>query len=183
MALRQYVELLTAGHALELGCGKGDDAVWLASQGWAVVAVEISRTALGYAAANAERASVSDRIMFERRDLSHAFPKGQFDLITASFLAAFPREAVFRRAADAVAPGGHLLIIDHGTQSPWSSASPDWPFLTADETLASLDLEERDWARIHFDALERPATGPSGETAIVRDNVILRRRISAPDTE
>jgi SAM-dependent methyltransferase len=151
--------------------------VWLASQGWAVVAVEISRTALGLAAANAERAGVSERITFEQHDRSRSFPEGKFDLVTASFLAACPREAVFRRAAKAVAPAGHLLIIDHGSRSPWSSAPPDWRFPTAGETLASLDLEEPDWSRIHVDALERDATGPSGGTAIVRDNVLLLRRI------
>lgn len=177
MALRQYVENLTPGHALELGCGKGDDAVWLARQGWAVVAVEISRAALGIAATNAERAGLAGRITFEQHDLSQSFPEGTFDLVTASFLAAFPREPVFRRAGEAVAPGGHLLIVDHGSRSPWSSAPPDWQFLTADETLVTLDLEERDWARVHVNVLERRATGPNGKTAIVRDNVILLRRI------
>src|SRR5690606_25807973 len=85
-ALRRFAEPLTPGHALELGCGKGDDAVWLARQGWSVTAVEISRTALDYVAANAERAGVSDRITLEQHDLSRSFPEGQFDLVTASFL-------------------------------------------------------------------------------------------------
>jgi hypothetical protein len=91
-----------------------------------------------------------------------------FDLVTASFLAALPREAVFRRAAQAVAPGGHLLIIDHGSRSPWSSAPPDWRLLTADETLASLDLDERDWTSVYVDAFDRRATGPNGEAARTR---------------
>ncbi len=175
-ALRQFAEPLTPGQALELGCGKGDDAVWLAGQGWLVVAVEISRTALDYAAANAERIGVSERITFEQHDLSQSFPEGRFDLVIASFLASFPRETVFRRAADAVAPGGHLLIIDHGARSPWSSAPLDWRFLTADQTLASLELDESDWLRIHVGALDRQATGPDGETAVVRDNVIFLER-------
>jgi SAM-dependent methyltransferase len=85
IALRRFAEPVPPGRALESGCGKGDDAVWLAPQGWSVVAVEISRTALEYAAANAGRAGVSDRVRFERHDLSRTFPEGQFDLVTATF--------------------------------------------------------------------------------------------------
>lgn len=177
MALRMFAGSLTAGCALELGCGKGDDAVWLASRGWSVVAVEISRTALDYAAANADQAGVSDRITFEKHDLSQSFPEGQFDLVTASFLAAYTREAVFRRAAISVAPRGHLLIIDHASRLPWSSAPPDRRFPTTDETLAALALDEKDWERVHVGTLERRASGPSDETATVRDNVIFLKRL------
>lgn len=176
VALRRFAEPLKAGRALELGCGKGDDAVWLAGQGWSVVAVEISRTALGYAAANAGRAGVSDRITFEQHDLSRSFPEGPFDLVTASFLAASPRDAVLRRAADTVAPGGHLLIIDHASRLPWSSAPPDRVYPTAEETLAGLDLQEPEWTRIHVGKIERSATGPNGETADVRDSVVFLKR-------
>ncbi|MFD2249372.1 SAM-dependent methyltransferase [Pseudochelatococcus lubricantis] len=176
-ALQRFAGSLPTGSALELGCGKGDDAVWLAGRGWSVVAVEISRTALDYAAANAERAGVSDRIAFEQHDLSRTFPDGTFDLVAVSFLAAFPRDGVFRRAAQAVATGGHLLIIDHGSRSPWSSAPADWRFLTAAETLETLDLDERNWAPVHVDALDREATGPDGEIATVRDSVIFLKRL------
>lgn len=176
VALRQFAEPLTPGRALELGCGKGDDAVWLAGQGWSVVAVEISQTALDYAAANAERAGVADRITFQRHDLGQSFPEGEFDLVTANFLAAFPRDAVFQRAAAAVAPGGHLLIIDHASRLPWSAAPPSRQFPTVEETLATLALEEGDWTRIYSDILERQATGPDGETAMVRDTVIFLKR-------
>lgn len=176
-ALQLFAGSLPPGRALELGCGKGDDAIWLASQGWSVVAVEISQTAIHYAAANAQRAGVSDRIAFEQHDLSRTFPEGVFDLVAASFLAAFPRDAVFRRAAQAVASGGHLLIIDHGSRSPWSSAPADWRFLTAAETLETLDLDERDWTPVHVDALDREAAGPDGEIATVRDSIIFLKRL------
>ncbi len=177
VALRRFAGPLKAGRALELGCGKGDDAVWLAVQGWSVVAVEISPTALGYAAANAARAGVSDRIAFEQHDLSRSFPEGQFDLVTASFLAASPRDTILRRAAAAVAPGGHLLIVDHASRLPWSSAPPDRVYPTAEETLAALDLRGREWARIHVGELERSATGPDGAAATVRDSVVFLERL------
>lgn len=180
MALRQCATPLMPGRALELGCARGDDAVWLARQGWTVVAVDISSTALGYAAANAQRAGVEDRITFEQHDLSQSFPQGQFGLVTASFLqspVAFPRPAVLRRAAAAVAPGGHLLIAEHASRSPWSSAPPDMHFPNAEQSLASLALRNRDWARLRVDTVERQATGPNGQTATVRDNVIFLGRV------
>ncbi len=184
--LRRFTEALAPGRALELGCAKGDDAVWLARLGWRVVAVDISSAALGYAADNAERHGVADRVTFEKHDLSRSFPGGLFDLVVASFLQSpfdWPRAAVLARAAEAVAPGGHLLIVDHGSRAPWSWSSPDTPFPTVEETLAGLALRERDWAQIHVDAIERRATGPDGQTAMVLDNVIFLRRLSTPEAD
>ncbi|WP_338037967.1 class I SAM-dependent methyltransferase [Nocardiopsis halophila] len=40
------VEGLAPGRALDLGCGEGADAVWLAERGWHVAAVDISQVAL-----------------------------------------------------------------------------------------------------------------------------------------
>lgn len=37
---------LTPGHALDVGCGEGGDAHWLATQGWTVTGVDLSRVAL-----------------------------------------------------------------------------------------------------------------------------------------
>lgn len=176
-ALRRFAEPLKPGRALELGCGKGDDAVWLAKSGWMVVAVEISATALSYAAANAERAGVKDRVTLEQHDLSRTFPDGHFDLVAASFLAAEPRENVFRRGAAAVAPRGHLLIIDHAARLPWSSAPPDRKFLTAEETLADIGLGDNSWTPNHVGTIERQATDPGGNEVTVRDNVIFLRRL------
>ena len=55
---------LTPGRALDLGCGEGADAVWLAERGWDVVAVDISDTALGRAREAARSRGVADRIEF-----------------------------------------------------------------------------------------------------------------------
>ena len=96
------------GRALDLGCGEGGDAVWLAENGWQVTAVDISETAIGRAAAAADARGVRDRIEFERHDLSDTFPEGTFDLISAQFLHStvrLERPQILRNAADAVAPG------------------------------------------------------------------------------
>ena len=52
---------LRPGRALDLGCGQGADAIWLAQQGWTVTAVDISQTALDAAARAAETAGVASR--------------------------------------------------------------------------------------------------------------------------
>lgn len=123
LALSQFVTPLRPGRALELGCARGDDAVWLARQGWHMTAVDVSSVALGIAARNAEAAGVADRIRFEAHDLALSFPEGSFDLVTASFLHSpqdWPRGAVLARAAQAVAPGGHILIVEHAARASWS---------------------------------------------------------------
>jgi SAM-dependent methyltransferase len=177
--LQRFVEDLTPASALELGCAKGDDAVWLAGKGWNVVAVDISATVLGYARANAERIGVQDRIVFRRHDLARSFPDGHFALVTAAFLESsvdFPRPAVLARAAEAVLTNGHLLIVEHASRAPWSWAARDARYPSAEETLATLALKEEDWVRVYVDAIERCANGPGGQTAMVRDNVIFLRR-------
>jgi methylase of polypeptide subunit release factors len=71
--LAEVVPALKPGSALDLGCGEGGDACWLAERGWTVVAVDISDTALQRAAAAAEARGLSDRIEFAQHDLSNAF--------------------------------------------------------------------------------------------------------------
>ncbi len=72
--LAAVVGELPVGRALDLGCGEGGDAVWLAERGWNVVAVDVSETALVRAAGEAEARGVLDRIDFQRHDLSDSFP-------------------------------------------------------------------------------------------------------------
>lgn len=172
-ALVHFTADLNPGRALELGCGRGDDAVHLAKAGWSVLAVELSQTALDIAAETAAAAGVANRIRFEQHDLTANFPEGMFDLIVASFLAATPRAPVFQRAAASIAQGGHLLIIDHGSLAPWLSSRT---FPTVTETFEELDLPQTDWDTVYVDIFEREAKGPEGQTATIFDNVILLRR-------
>lgn len=178
--VRETVSMIKPGRALELGCAKGDDSVWLARQGWIVLAVDISSVALSYAAANAQAAGVGNRIEFTQHDLVRSFPEGYFNLVTASFLYSptsdFTRTAVLKRAAGAVAAGGHLLIVDHGSRAPWSWSPADTKHPTAQETLASLELRPEQWNPVRVEPVERMATGPSGETATVLDNLIFIER-------
>lgn len=180
LMLTQFAGPLAPGRALELGCARGDDAIWLARQGWHVTAIDVSSVALGYAAANVADADLSDRIGFEEHDLAMSFPEGAFDLVTASFLHSpqdWPRARVLARAAEAVLPDGHLLIIEHASRLPWSRAPEDMVYPAAEETLAAMALPTAPWQRLCVCTIARQAHGPEGQTAIVKDNVIFLRRI------
>ena len=178
--LVDVVASLPAGTALDLGCGEGGDAIWLARQGWRVTAVDVSATALRRAAAHAVAAGVADRIDFQRHDLTGTFPGGDFDLVSAQYLHSpveFPRDQVLREAARAVAPGGLLLIVDHASIAPWSwNQDRTTRFPTPEESLATLGLGSERWDIEALGSRERQANGPNGQSATVTDNVIAVRR-------
>lgn len=165
--------------ALDLGCGEGGDALWLAENGWTVVAVDISTTALDRARADAESRGLSDRIDFQQHDLDHSFPGGRFDLVSVQFLhstVAMDRPAILRRAAAAVASGGSLLIVDHGAAPPWATKMHHHDFPSPQAVLDGLDLDPEQWRQMRVGVVDRAAQGPDGEDAVLRDNVIWLRR-------
>nr|WP_234411571.1 class I SAM-dependent methyltransferase [Mycolicibacterium neoaurum] len=166
---------LAPGRALDLGCGEGADAMWLASRGWSVVATDVSEVALERARQDA--GELLSHIDFQHHDLEVSFPDGQFDLVSAQFLHSklpMDRVRVLRRAAEAVAPGGVLLIVDHGDAPPWSNHQ-HIEFPSAEEVVAGLELGE-DWERVRVEAVARDAVGPDGQPGHLTDNVMVLRR-------
>ncbi|BBZ03949.1 hypothetical protein MCHIJ_33860 [Mycolicibacterium chitae] len=179
--LVEVVSTLPPGAALELGCGEGGDTVWLAQRGWRVLAVDIANNALQRAAAALEAAGgdLAERVEFQRHDLTVTFPCGRFDLVTAHFLHSpteWDRDAVMRRAAAAVAPGGRLLIVDHAEAPPWAEHIHDHVFATAEEVVAGMDLDPAEWERERVERAGREGLGPDGQLGTLVDNVILLRR-------
>ncbi|WP_406263477.1 class I SAM-dependent methyltransferase [Streptomyces sp. NBC_00191] len=171
---------LAPGKALDLGCGEGGDAVWLARRGWRVTAVDVSSTALQRTADHGRAAGVGDLLRTERHDLARTFPTGTFDLISAQYLHTpldFPRARVLRTAAQALTAGGLLLIVDHGSVRPWAwNPDPHTQFATPEDVYNSLELNPAHWHAERLDRPQRLATGPDGQTATVTDNVIAIRR-------
>lgn len=125
------VRTLDAGDVLELGCGEGGDAVWLAEHGWQVTAVDISPTATARGAEAASDRGVSSSIEWVAHDLTTWHTDKRFDLVTASFFHSeveLQRIDILRRAADRLRPGGHLLLVTHVFETeadipPWARAS------------------------------------------------------------
>ncbi|MET9318896.1 class I SAM-dependent methyltransferase [Streptomyces sp. NPDC003038] len=174
---------LTPGRALDLGCGEGADAVWLARQGWRVTGTDISGVALARAAAHAAEAGVADRVDWQRHDLAESFPDGEYDLVSACFLHTygdFPRARILRTAAAAVAPGGILLVVGHGG---WPSGTEEPPhpgieFPTPQEVLAQLELAQDAWEVLLAEEHAGSRNQPDGRPGTHTDNAVKVRRLA-----
>lgn len=178
--LAEMVSGSTAGTVLDLGCGNGGDALWLAAHGWKVTAVDISAIAVQRLNRSADEQGLNDSITTTVCDLQTSFPQGTFDLINAHYLHTpfgLHRAHLLRTAAHALAPGGRLLVVDHGSTAPWSwNQDGDQRFPSPQEIYAELELDPMVFAAQRAEALQRVATGPGGQTAQVTDHVLLVRR-------
>ncbi len=108
------VAALAAGRVLDVGCGEGADAIWLAQRGWTVTAIDISEVAICRAREGSDRAGVS--VEWICGDvLQTPFPARSFELVSVQY-PALPKaagEAAMRRLLDTVCPGGLLLAVYH----------------------------------------------------------------------
>ena len=178
-ALEREVADLTPGSALDLGSGEGGDALWLARRGWSVTAVDISPSALAIGRADQQP---GDDITWVAADLSEWVPPTSYDLVSACFLHStveLPREAILRRAAAAVAPGGLLLIVGHAGVPHWAAPehhhnAPELP--TPKQVLTDLRLDLTEWTVVTSALVERVAVAPDGSTGTIDDAVLSLRR-------
>jgi SAM-dependent methyltransferase len=185
-ANRFLVEAVTAlppGRALDLGAGEGRNAIWLAERGWHVTAVDFSDIGLQKARRLAEARGVEvDWIEANLR--SYQPERAAFDLVVLVYihLPGDERRAVVRRAADAVAAGGTLLVIGHdrtnlqegygGPQDPTILFSPD----DVTDDLAGID----ELRVVRADRVMRPVMTADGERNAI-DALVRAERRSADE--
>lgn len=136
------VEGLPPGRALDLACGEGQNAIWLATLGWRVTGVDFSEVAIAKARDRSVREGRT--VEFVCADLLDFEPPPEaFDLVVLLYLhlPSSERRVVFERAARAVAAGGTLLLVGHDTlnmtEGVGGPSDPDIHF-TPDEIVAEL---------------------------------------------
>ncbi|WP_104525572.1 class I SAM-dependent methyltransferase [Blastococcus atacamensis] len=173
---------LPPGTALDAGCGEGGDALWLAERNWRVTAVDFSPIALERASVASRARGLADRIEWVHADLDAWSPAvGAFDLVTAHYLHASwtDRDAVFRRLAAAVAPGGTLLVVGHLMGDQWGHgqhhAHDPGALYTAEDVAAQLAAGEWD---VVTETRERDPAAAERTGNPVPDTVLVARRRS-----
>jgi len=168
---------LTPGTALDVGCGEGGDVIWLARQGWRVTGADFSVNGLARAARHAEEAGVAERTDWWQVDARTFAADGRlFDLVTTHFL--HPPNggmvAVATLLSEAVAPGGHLLVVGHAPSGTLTqlSASHHGALFFAEDLLPGLP---RDFEVVV--AEQRPRTTVrDGVRVDIDDSTLLARR-------
>jgi SAM-dependent methyltransferase len=112
--LVEELQALAPGRALDVACGEGRNAVWLASKGWHVTGVDFSRAGL----AKAQRLATDRGVevaWVEADVVEWQPPSASFDVVVVLYLhlPAEQRRQALARAAAALAPGGILLVVGH----------------------------------------------------------------------
>jgi SAM-dependent methyltransferase len=168
------VAALRAGRALDVGCGEGADASWLAARGWQVTGIDPSEVALRRAAAAARAAGVA--VTWIRAGLVD-LPRGHgpFDLVAAHYLVV-PRGGDEAVAAllRAVAVGGTLLVVHHELDPAHAAdhGSDLDAHLTPDTVAAHLD----DSWHVEVAATRDRDVGATSADGHPRDVVLRARR-------
>ena len=178
VALVAEVSDLAPARALDVGCGEGADAIWLAKRGWRVTAIDVAVNALDHAKAAAAAAGVdvdwvaSGLVELADRDAC-------FDLVTVFYPALMrsPERSVEAALLGAVAPGGTLLVVHHGEVDREVAEShgfdPD-DYVGHDDVVAALGAG---WVIEADEVRERDVTEGAGAHHHV--DLIVRARRSA----
>jgi SAM-dependent methyltransferase len=163
---------LTPGRALDVGCGEGADAIWLARRGWKVTAIDISDVAVGRAREAAELAGASVEWVCGDA-LQTPFPARTFDLVSMQY-PALPKaagEAAVQTLVDAMQSGGLLLAVYHDLDDEHREHMKSQGFDPADyvgaDELAGL---------LRDDFTVEPRTDPPPATLHIADIVLRARR-------
>ncbi len=169
---------LVPGRALDVGCGEGADAIWLAQRGWDVTAVDVSPLAVERARAAGARAGVVVDWVCDDV-LAAPFPPDSFDLVSLQY-PALPKAAgdlALRALLDAMRPDGVLLAVYHDLDAEHRALMATRGFDPADYVL---DTELRtllagtDDFTVELDVVEPRVDAPQANPHIA--DVVLRAR-------
>ncbi len=168
---------LAPGRALDVACGEGRNALWLAGRGWQVTAVDFSEAGIATGRRRAAEAGVD--LDWVVADVVEWVPEAAtFDLVVVAYLQlpAAPLATVLGHSAAAVAPGGTLVAVGHdrsnltGGYGGPQDAAVLW---TAAEITAGLG----DLVVERADVVERRVRTDDGER-VALDTLVRARRAS-----
>jgi SAM-dependent methyltransferase len=174
--LAEVAGALAPGRAIDLAAGDGRNAIWLAAKGWDVTAVDFSGVAIERATAAGQAANVTVR--WVHADLLEWRPEPRsFDLVALMVLHLPPdeRAGIYAHAAEAVAPGGRLLVVGHDrsnlTDGAGGPQDPDVVFTAAEiaRDLVGFEVERAEILRRDL------GDGRSALDAVL----VARRRVGA----
>jgi SAM-dependent methyltransferase len=166
------------GRALDVGCGEGADAVWLAQRGWQVTALDIAAAALKRAEQHARQAGVQVRWL-HRGLLEAPLERDSFELVSAQYpaLRHTADEAAIRALLSLVAPGGMLLVVHHADvdleEARAHGVDPSL-FVSPDDVRSALD---ENWVVLVNERRPRNISGGAGAHH-THDLVLKARRLS-----
>ena len=154
--LPDMVEDLAPGTALDLGCGEGRNAIWLAQKGWSVTGVDFSAVGIE----KARTLSGDLNIRWQVDDATTYEASTAFDLVVVFYLHLPPAatRSALRRAAAAVAPGGTFIAVGHaGRNAAEVKGGPPLPEILWSE--ASFDGALDGFTTLEFGERLRPVDG------------------------
>ncbi|MGA9871094.1 MAG: class I SAM-dependent methyltransferase [Rhodococcus sp. (in: high G+C Gram-positive bacteria)] len=160
--LVEFATTLPRGRVLDLACGEGRNALWLATRGWQVTAVDFSAVALEKGRRIAEKAprSVRERVTWVCADVTQLTSRPEYDLALMLYLHLPPeqRRGVIRVATEALKPEGNLMILGHHsaniTEGVGGPQEPELLYTAQDlasevDELAEIRLAERRLRHTH----------------------------------
>lgn len=166
-----------AGRALDLACGEGRNAVWLAEQGWTVTGVDFSAVGLAKGRRLAESRGVTVEFLVEDV-VAWAPPEAAYDLVIVFYLQlpAAQRSAVLAHARRALAPGGTFLLVAHdrsNVEHGWGGPQDPAVCPTPEEVTAAF----ADCTIVRADVVDRPVE-VDGAVQVAKDTLV---RALAPE--
>ena len=107
-------KMLAPGRALDLACGSGRNALWLAEQGWSVTAVDGSQVAIEILRSRAsERGAAVNMKVADLEKFGYLIEPTSWNLIAICY---YLQRDLFEPAKQGVVPGGILISIVHLTE-------------------------------------------------------------------
>ncbi len=157
--IMEEVKGLKPGRGLDLGCGAGGNALWLAEQGWEVVGVDWAESAIkkARASATAKRLGAS----FIVADITQWKPKREFDLVISNYAlppAGSQRQQTFTSALQGLDHEGTILILEWDKSSTIVAGWDPKDLISVDEILSylkELTIEKAKIIKIDFEAHAR----------------------------